>query len=549
MLNNILSLTNVFIKTNFKSIFSSNTNNNKKGRKILRIILYIFLFVYLIGALSFLSVSILDTLIPMKLEGMFIGYVLTASFFFSLVTSIISSISINYFSDDNLSILPLPLKPMEVLASKVNTLLAYEYIENFILMVAPLVVYGIKTNQSFVYYILVLITLIVFPIIPTVIGTFIIMLIMSLTKGIRNKNIVQTFTMIISIAFAMSISFFSSNMSTMENPSIYIVQINMLINSFRKYFFTIGLGMDVLYENKILSLLILIVVSILFYVLLVLFGQKLYYRGMLGSLFSSAGISNKKIDERKAYNSKGLLFSYVSKELKTYLRKPVYLVQLIFPCVILPVFFLIIFYFSFSKGYGGDPKELFNLLFQNKEFERYIFVAMLLGVLFISMYSFLANVAISKDGKDACFMKYIPVSFATQVIYKMLPDMLMVLITYILVSISAIIVFGLPIKYFLISSIVIIPYSFTHSSLILTDLAKPKLTWNNEMQVVKSNFRIFYTIAFVILNIAVVAILGFYFRLEMIPMALVMSLIYLILTIIIVYYIYKKDIKLAKHIM
>lgn len=544
MIKNIIALTKVFIKTSLTNFQS----NSKKSSNILRYLLYAFLVVYVIGTFSFLSIEIIDLLLSINQENVFIGYAVTICFFLMLITAIFSTISIFYFSKDNISVLPLPLKPMEVLASKLNTLLAYEYLEEAAILLGPMIVFGIKTNQNFVYYILLLLMLLIMPIIPLIIGCFIIMLIMSFTKGIRNKNIVQIITMLLSICFAMSISLFSSRASTSEDPYALINSANGLVTMFERYFFTIGLSIKVLIDKNIISLLILILISLAAYILLIMFSQKLYYKGMLGSLFSSSGISNKKLDETKAYKSNGLLSSYVLKEIRVYLRKPVYLMQLILPCVVMPVLMLIITYSGFKSGYGGDVKELLNTAYLDPTFEDMIYFVFLAIVLFTTMYSFVSNVAISKDGSDASFMKYIPVPFYKQVIYKMVPDILINLTSFILISITAVILLAFPIKYILISLFVVLPYCICHGALIIFDLVKPKLNWLNEMQVVKNNFRFIYSIAFALLNIGLIVVLHFLLHLEKVMLTISLSAIYSFVGIFALYFIYKKDIKLAKNI-
>ena len=544
MLNNILNLTKVFLKSGL----NQGSNTNKKKNNFLKYILYAFLLIYLFGAIGLFSYFLVDTLLSINQENVFVGYVLTAIIFFTLFTIILSGINIYYFSNDNLSILPLPVKPLEVLASKMNTLLVYAYFESFLLGLPSLIIFGVKTHQDFFYYLLMLIILLVLPIVPLVLGSLLIMILMSFTKGIKNKNIVQIITMSLSIIFGLSVSIISSTTSTEEDTLLLITKANGLTEIVKKYFFTIGLGIDTLIDKNLISLILLILLSVALYILVVLFGQKLYYRGMLGSLFSSSGITNKKLDETKAFKSNGLFTSYVLKELRTYIRKPIYLIQLVFPCIILPIFMIIMFYFGMSKGLGDELKPVLDNIYMNDEFNRIIFTIALLLIFFNTMYSFISTVAISKDGKDAAFMKYIPVPFSNQIIYKMIPDIVLVLINYILVIIMGRLLINLPLKFILLSALVIIPFSFVHGALIIVDIRKPKLTWTNEMQVVKNNLRMFYSLVLDFIFMGLLALLGFYFKLDMILIALIMSLVFCFLSIVFIILIYKKDIKLASNI-
>ena len=123
-------------------------------------------------------------------------------------------------------------------------------------------------------------------------------------------------------------------------------KVNGLSELYQKTFFTMPLAMTALNKGNLLSLLGLAAVSALAYALLVLYGEKVYYRGMIGSLYSSEGVSSKKLDGESAFSSRGLAYSYVMKELKTYLRRPTFFVQLVLPGLILPAFMILVFYVS-----------------------------------------------------------------------------------------------------------------------------------------------------------------------------------------------------------
>ena len=150
MINNIFSLTKVFIKTSLNN--TSNKQNKKKSSTIIKYFLLSLLIVYIVGIISYFSHTVIDGLKALNQENLFVVYIFVAITFLVLITSIISSINVNYFSKDNLSVLPLPLKPLEVLAAKMNTLLAYEYIESLLIGLPSLIVFGIKTNQDFILY-------------------------------------------------------------------------------------------------------------------------------------------------------------------------------------------------------------------------------------------------------------------------------------------------------------------------------------------------------------------------------------------------------------
>lgn len=539
MIRNIIDLTRIFLITSFGN------GGNRNRHRIGKILLYGFLFVYLIGVFGFLSYEILSGLIVLKQEEAFIGLILMGIITLVMFTTIISTMNVLYFSKDNLFVLPLPLKPVEVLSAKLNTLLVYVYIEEMMLGLAPMIMYGYMTKQSAVYYLLMILVLFVLPVVPLLITALIVICIMALSKGVRNKSLVQVVTMSLSVVFSLLISMMSSSVSSGEDVTAMMNVAGSLIEVYKKAFVTMPMAIRTLSDYDVLSLLGLIAVSAVFYVLVCAFGQKLYYRGMLGSLYSSTGVSDKKLDEKSAFRSRGLLFSYVMKEVRVYLRRPVFFVQLILPCLILPAFTIGVTYFSIYSQVGDELLTGLRFIYANEEFGNYVFAVLLLAVMFISMYSFISTVAISKDGHDAYAMKYLPVELYRQLIYKMIPDIVMCLLAYLSVVLLLMLLFKVPFRYVAMSVPVSVLYSVLHGFLILSDVRKPKLEWTNEMQIVKKNLRTMLGMAFSLLNMGIVVVLAFLLDVSAVLMTLILSFLYLVLDLLLYRYIRAKDIRLA----
>ena len=113
-------------------------------------------------------------------------------------------------------------------------------------------------------------------------------------------------------------------------------------------------------------------------------------------------------------------------------------------------------------------------------FERY--------TVFFNVY-IISITAISRDGKNAVFMKYIPVSLYKQYIYKCIPNILMGTITAIISIVTANIILHLDIimivLLFILSTIINIVNSII---LIIIDLKRPKLEWDSELCSSKAKF-------------------------------------------------------------
>ena len=75
-----------------------------------------------------------------------------------------------YFSSDIEYLLPLPIKPYQIVASKFTVTLFYEYITTFVIAAPPLIGYGYASSAGIIYWIIVLFTILLLPIVPLVYG-------------------------------------------------------------------------------------------------------------------------------------------------------------------------------------------------------------------------------------------------------------------------------------------------------------------------------------------------------------------------------------------
>ena len=85
-----------------------------------KFLLYGLLFLYFAGLIIFLSYNLLDGLIQIQQEEIFIGMILFMILGLAIVQTIFSSINILYFTKDSEYLLPLPLKPYQIILARTN---------------------------------------------------------------------------------------------------------------------------------------------------------------------------------------------------------------------------------------------------------------------------------------------------------------------------------------------------------------------------------------------------------------------------------------------
>ena len=551
MNNKIISLTKVIFKNSFQNMETAKeAKTNKKSKSM--IVLYIFVFIYLAGIIGVFSNGLIKELIAIKQEQMFIGLILLAIAGFVLIQSIFSAINILYYSKDNEYILPLPIKPREIVASKTNVLLITEYFVIAIIGLIPLSIYGILTSASLLYYISMLIVLITFPIIPVLISSLLVLIVMSFSKFTKNKNRFQLIATLFIMAIVFVLSFATSNQQTTPEELIEMVtKANGLVETIRGAFPTLGMAIESLVnnniQNQILNLGLLVITTVVIYAVYIILGQKLYLKGAVGNL-ASGKKTKKKIDERKLFKKSTLFRTYVGKELKTLFRNPVFFMQCVLPAIIFPILIIGLTFIGMQGEQNGELTSISNII-QNKT-SIYLGIGILCAVQFFLMFIYVSATAISRDGENAVFMKYIPVPFIKQIDYKVFPNAVMTTFMSIITIIMVEYLLKIPIIYLLLIAIASIIMGVFHSYIsIIIDLKKPKLEWNSEYAVVKQNMNLIWPVVLGLLNITIIVILAYICNfINSYIFITIISLVYVVLTLIVRKYIEKNEEKLLEKI-
>ena len=299
MKSKVLVLSKVILKNSFQNMETAkDVNSNKKSKSM--IILYIFIFLYLAGIVGVFSNSLVSELLKIHQEKMFLGIILLAIAGFVLIQSIFSAINLLYYSKDNEYILPLPLKPSQIVIAKTNVLLVTEYFIVAIIGLIPLTIYGILTYANILYYIEMLIVLLVFPIVPVLISSLLVLIVMSFAKFTKNRNRFQLIATILILVIVFVASFAMGNTDSSPEELVQMVmKANGMVELVKNAFPTLGMAIESLTNINIgiqlLNIMLLIATTAIIYALYVFVGKKLYLKGAVCNL-SSGKKNKKKID-------------------------------------------------------------------------------------------------------------------------------------------------------------------------------------------------------------------------------------------------------------
>ena len=551
-MRDIILLTKILLKGSF----NQNKKNGKKGLSIGKIVLFTLLYAYLAGLVGYISYEAIRSLMEINQEAIFFNICFVGMIGMTIIQTVFNSLNILFFSKDIEYLIPLPISPIKIIMAKFNCLIISSYIISAIVILPVLVVYGVLLKLGITFYIVGLLVLLLFPIMPVILTSIVVTIIMKFTNIIKNKDMVQYITVFITLIFVIGIQMLSSSGSsneiTNEELAKMLLETNGLVEMYSNYFITLKPINNALLNynslNGIINLIVLFLETAVAYIIGGIITSKMYIKAVT-SLQTQGIKKSRKISKDKDYNEKTQLRSYLKKEFINLTRNPIFFMQCILPPILFPVLFSFPIFVSLKEGGEEGILEVQNLIAENIETQMGILVSLAV-IAFCFMFNFISVTAVSRDRNNSTFVKYIPINLEKQCLYKTIPGMIlnMIPLIYFLVIIK-IIVPIVSIKILLYISVAsILMNIFNNYCFIIVDLINPKLEWITEYAVVKQNVNMFFQIVIILVQMGVIALIAFNIS-NIEALVIIISLIYILGMYLIRKYIIKNQVKLFSKIV
>lgn len=513
-MNRIIALSKTILKnnTNFFSNFASqkkekkSTNNNNR---LFILVLICFLFVAITmyftaynaliiakynneGLTNIINWNYIESLLTIIIPFLFI-------FLFLFLNTLV--VSIFFLSNDNKLLLSLPVKPFEIFIARFISCLVTAYFLELIFIVPLNVAYLFVINHGFFIIINQILYFICFPFLPIVLTFFITLLI---DKIIHIRQHRQFFAIFYPLLTILGVVFLSIGMeklvpsdivfddiASIESIQLSIISLSDSLSFLKPFGHFISNGFIKNNFHGLLTTLLFFLSSLAIICLASLIANGFYQKSLL---CDDDNQRNKrktsecvKIENKKA-NYKTM---YLSKDYKMIFRSPSAIMNLLLP----PIVFIVVFAISIGTVYFSSEQgiEDFNATIAFVQsfisFDNALFPFLLSGLaLIISIMILVSATSISREGKNAYLMKIIPIKASTQIHLKMIPGISFSAFLFLILSISCSILFSLKWYYVLLSLIIMILWSIVANYfMILIDLSKPFLNWDNEVAAIKQN--------------------------------------------------------------
>ena len=542
----VLLLTKVFLKN------SLNLGSNSK-KKIGNLITYIFVILYMFFVVGITSYDLIKTLININMEELGIIFIFGAAISFTAIQSILVSMNVFYFSKENENILPLPIKPKELILAKVFQMLVVEDFIVLIMGIPYFVLYMILCDMGILFLLRSLFLISIIPIISICVVTFIMMILTSINKQLRNKDMLQ----FLNIGLVFLIIFITTQLAgfeenfTSEDLGNYLQSNETMVALNSEMPLLFKCVVDFCIGDKPITNLCPILLFIGIVVFLFVNLSKGIYIKTLTKINTSTSSRSIKSKTGLIFKKKNKSSAYVLKEIKILFRNPIFFLQCVLPSLLIPVIMIAPFLSQIESINLNEIRNFFTTF--DLKIDSFLICAFIIGLQLLSIFIYIAVTAFSREGTNAVFAKYIPISFEKQITYKIIPNV-------IFASIWPIII-GILVKYLIptiniwivvlaLMATVILNIIFSYIG-ILIDLKRPKLIWETEYAVVKNNMNmlihsifqsfgvVFITVATIIINI---------FTKDILMYLVILNILVLLVLMIMKIYIKKNQAKLMKNI-
>ena len=479
------------MRVQLKSGAIATTDGTTKQWK--KLLLYLVLLVCMLPTLVLIAMLFYYGFDYMRLLDQ-AGYLMNVGFLMTAVIIFLFSIfaipSVYYFSKDIDHLLVLPIKPEVILTSKLAVCIVYEYLFAAAVLVPMYISFVLQIGVSFLSFLCFLVIFLTLPIYPLVLSSVLTMVIMRFVPFFNNRDRFNLIGGIIVVAAALGLSFWMQTMETEDMSAVLMALMdgnNSLMQFGTMLFPFVPSAALSCFHGDLLQLLLYLGITAISLVVFLICGKLLYFKGAIGG--SETSHSRHTFDQKQLSESRhhSVFRTYLIKEFKILFRTPVFFTNCVLTALLMPIILTVAVYTSLQ---GMDLRAFITpqLLESIPNLWCYVLVISFLVGSFMGGINMISSTAISREGTNAYFMKFIPVPVETQAFAKAACGIIISAVSGWLLLIPLHLVLSYPIYLdliFVVGSLVSV--IMTNLFGILIDLLRPKLVWEQEAAAVKQN--------------------------------------------------------------
>lgn len=503
----------------FKGIFIDAKNGKQKSKS--RIILMIILFVFIFFSLGFSFFGMSMMVLPIiggELAWLYYALFGIVSIVLGIFVDAFCASAYVFRAKDNDLLLSMPIKPKDILASRMTILFIYAFVYSACCWL-PICLNTWINGASFVSIIYDIILLFFISMIITAFSCIVGYIFALISKKAKNKSIITILSslLILGVYYFTSFKLQSAFESFVLNAGTNARDIKL----YAILFYFLGKGAT----GDTISFIIFVLISIVLFLVVYVVLSKNFIK-----LSTSSG-KNQKVSKVVKYEKQGgSKNALLKRELKHFFSSPAYVINTTFGALIT---ICLAFFVLIKSSQVDEYLELLNLL--SSDIYQLIPIFVVSSVVTILGFDFITAPSFSLEGKSLWILRSLPINVYDVFEAK---ERLHVLINAI-PGIVSIIIIGFCMKYdfiLIIYSIVCVLLFVELHALVglVIGILRPNFNWTTEAQPIKQSLNGVFVMVTAIIS-AIIFAAGAYFSRNIFSLENYIYISIIILMIIIIY--------------
>jgi len=414
-------------------------------------------------------------------------------------------VSAFYFSRDLELLIPLPLRPSEVMTSKFAVIVINEYLTVAAIVLPVVLTYGVLAKGGASYWVNAVLVYLAMPVIPLAIVSVAVVAMMRFINISRKKDALILVGSLVLIVLALSLQIVlgrsagsGGTPASAQAAAAFFTSPDSLLNrvgaSFPPGIWATKAVAGGFSGEGLANLALFLGVSLAFFVGLVVLAEKLFYRGLVGLGETTGKKRRLTRDEmsRRVSSGRRAVAAVFGREWKLMNRTPIFLLNGTLVVVLFPALFMLMATMDTGRG-GGDTMVLMRVMTSANPL-----VVILATALFMTICGSLngtSSSTFSREGAQFWISRVIPVAPREQAAAKFLHSYLVAMLGVVTASIVG--ALGLHIK---VAHLAVAAGLALVTGVLLTavgmiiDLARPLLDWTNPQKAIKQNLNVLLAI-------------------------------------------------------
>jgi len=446
---------------------------------------------------------------PMGQERALLSFGILAGQLLILLFGIYYIIAAFYFSRDLELLIPLPLRPSEVMASKFAVIVINEYLTAAAVVLPIVITYGVLARGGPGYWVNAALVYAALPVIPLAVVSLVVVVMMRFINVSRKKDalILVGSILLLVLAFGLQIVM-GRSMGGGAGPdtssaaiAAFFTSPDSLLNRVGAFFPPARWGAKAVAGGftgeGLANLALLWGVSLLLFGAMVVLAEALFYRGLVG-LGETTGKKRRLTRaemSRRVTSGRRAFAAIFAREWKIMNRTPIFLLNGTLVVVLLPAIFVIMATVGGGGAAGGggdgDGDAMALLKAMASANPLVVILATALFMTICGSVNGTSSSAFSREGGQFWISKAIPVAPREQAAAKFLHSYIVAVLGVITAGVVSAVVFHLGAAHLAAAAAIALV-----AGVLLTvvgmaiDLARPLLDWVNPQKAIKQNLNV-----------------------------------------------------------